>query len=265
MNAPPRRVANATHSALANALEPLGAAAWLLFLVWTAIVAVLWAFDVRGAEVQARIAHPELQTALRWLLDAADPLWIVLAAANSYFWLVAAEGLGTARRWSLILLGGSGAALALLHWVGGPLSPVRYTARLGPMLGPIPCALPLLWFVVILGARALLQRILPRAGHWQIALGTGVLAAGTALNLEPLASGQRLWWTWRRSLGSAAPTFSPLASGVAWLILGTVLAGLLREQRVAPRAMQRLPRPLLALGLLHALLLAAHLGRALGI
>lgn len=263
MSASPRLPGRPSPSLWARLLEPLATLAWGLLIAWSGIVAILWAFDVRGAEVQARITHPELDAALRWVLDAADLIWISLAAGNVYFCLVAAQGLSTARRWALVIIGGAAAAAAILVWIGGPLGPVRYTDRLGPKLGPVPCALPLLWIVVVLGGRALLLRLLPRASHGQIALGVGLLAALTNLTLEPVAWTQRLWWTWRASAESPAPALFPLPSAAAWLILGAALAYALREQRVVRSAAPSL-KPALVLGMLHAMLLSAHLGRAFG-
>src|SRR6266446_304174 len=89
-------------------------AVWTLFLVWTGLEFIIVPFDLGAAQVRDSIQSPDPREALIQVLDAADAIWIVLAAINVYLFLADAEGLGVARRWAAIILGGS----ALLCWAG---------------------------------------------------------------------------------------------------------------------------------------------------
>lgn len=243
---------------------PWAAGAWTLFLLWTAVVAAIWTWGIGEADVQARVAHPELRDALIWLLGIADPLWLTLAAINGYFALAATEGLNVARRWALVVAVAAFAGASFYVSSGWPLGTIRYTERLGPRLGAMPFGLPLLWFVVVLGARSLLLRLLPRASHGRIALGVGAIAAVFGAILEPVATKVRVWWFWRAGSSGAPDWMLMVQSAGIWLVVSAALAWLLRESRVARTPTADPLRPAIAFGLLTALALLAHLGRALG-
>jgi uncharacterized membrane protein len=269
-------------------LEPLLSTLWILFLVWTALLALVWTTGFGDAEVRSLAARlsgspagreimvqpsgalrlspneplPELQGALRWLLSILDPAWIVLATVIVYLSLVAAEGLAVARRWSAMLVGAGFAIAAASAWTGWPLGPIRYTEHFGLRLGRVPLGVPLLWFVVVIGARALAQRIAPRASHAQVALGTGGLAALTALSLEPIAWKVRAFWLWYPR-ESPAPLHPPLQNYATWFLGAAALGFLLREKSVVRSAGARPRRPIVIFLLLHAVLLLAHGARLL--
>lgn len=226
------------------------------------MVAGVWTWSISEVEVREQVAHPELRAALAWLLSVADPLWLTLAAINGYFALAATEGLRAARCWALIVavVAFSGASLSV--WVDSPAGTLRYTERLGAKLGAMPFGLPLLWFVVVLGARGLLL-LLPRASHGQIALGTGMIAAVFGTILEPVAAKMRVWWLWRAGPTGASEWASTAQSAGAWLLVSAMLAWLLREASVGRAATADTLKPAIAFALLLALTLLAHLGRAL--
>jgi hypothetical protein len=134
---------------------------WPLFLIWTAITAAIWICGFGEADLAPAVQNVGLREALRFLLRIVDPIWLLLAAANVYASLAATEGLDVARRWAALLLGVSFFTAAASALFALPLGPLHYTTRLGLKLGVVPLAMPLLFFVVIIGARDALVRFFP--------------------------------------------------------------------------------------------------------
>ena len=149
---------------------------WPWFLVWTAFAAFLMPFGIGGHHIQEWVSNAGLQEALGFILKSFDTVWFVLAAANVYFYTVAAEGQSVARRWAGILL----AATALLTWVGAttgfPFGPFYFTGRLGLRFGEaLSLTVPLLWFTIIVASRYAVLAVFPKAHGWRLALGTAIL------------------------------------------------------------------------------------------
>lgn len=247
-------------SYLTRALEPLAGSLWILFLVWSALVAVVWVFGIDGANLKSRVGSPDLFRAIEWFLRALDPAWIALAAVNIYAAVAESEGLATTRRWALIVVGGSAAMAWCSVRTGYPLGIIHFTAHLGAPLGQVPFAVPLLWLSVVFGGRELALRLLPRASHNQIALATGVLALGTACNLEPLACHLRWWWVWDVA-ETHALSVAPLRSYATWLVASALFAWFMREENVATETSRRSRIPPAAFVLMNAIFLLTHLAR----
>lgn len=241
-----------------RAFEPLLAARWTFFLVWTAILAVLW---LSGEDWLGGIANPGLRAALVWVSRTADLIWLLIATANLYLHLAETEGLGKARLLALTIFLVSTLAGAITVRTGYPLGSIFYTTRLGPKLASVPLGWPLLWFVVVVSGRALAGRLMPHASHGTLALCTGIFAVLTDLSLEPVAIKVRLFWMWfvTGTPVAAPPLWRNYAS---WFLFATAFAWLMRERRMASAA--RAPvLPALVLVVLHALLLLAHLRTSL--
>jgi hypothetical protein len=254
-------------------LEPFAAGLWILFVVWTVLVAVVWSLRIGEAEVvawsQRQFHLPPLETGappspfqdafvslLRWI----DPTWAMLAAANAYAFTATREGLGIARRWAGIILAG----VALVAWfsakTGWPLGPLRYTDLLGARIGPVPLGLPLLWLAVVLGARDLMLRVRPGLAQAPLALGVGALALIFDVALEPVASKERVFWLWPP--GSVpAHLGAPVQCYVTWFCVAAGLAFLLREKQVATIAPPVTRSPAAVYALLLAVLLLGDLAR----
>ena len=247
-------------SLLARALEPLADSLWILFLLWTAIVAVVWICGFGEAALREGIANPGLRSALEFFLASLDAAWITLGAANIYLALASEEGLATARRWALIVIAGVGVVAALSEKTAFPLGPIHYTSRLGMRVGPVPFGLPLLWFALVAGARSLVLRCAPRASHAKTALAAGMLAALADVNLEPIAWKVRAFWIWYPA-SLPAPSWPPVQNFVAWLLLSWAFAFAMRETRVAAASTESLPRPALVFLILNAVFLATHAAR----
>jgi uncharacterized membrane protein len=247
---------------VARALEPVVSGLWIFFLIWTVWIAAVWAFAIGDATVAGWTGNRDLREALGWLIAVGDVAWIILAAANIHLWLAETEGLGTARRWALIV-GGGAAALGVASALGGfPLGAIQYSSQLGMKLGPLPVGQPLLWFAVVIGARQAVLRCWPGAAQWPLALATGGLVLLTDANLEPVAAKMRAFWFWRSSIPAEPPLFSPpWTNYAAWFLAASVLTFLLREDRVAGGRRVNAMRPVVIFLLLNAVFLAAHLGR----
>ena len=246
-------------SLLARALEPLASSLWILFVLWTLIVAVVWTCGFGEAELHERIANPGLRSALEFFLASLDAAWIALGAANVYLALAAEEDLATARRWALIVIASVGVVAASSEKIAFPLGPIHYTSRLGMRVGPVPFGLPLLWFALVTGARALVLRCAPRASHAKAAFAAGALAALADANIEPIAWKVRAFWLWYPA-SMSPPSSPPVQNFAAWLLLSWAFAFAMRETRVAA-ASTGSPRPALVFLTLNAVFLAAHAAR----
>lgn len=249
-------------SALARSLEPLAAGLWTLFLIVSALVAVIWSGGIGDASLTQWIRPGGLLRALLWLLDHLDFAWITLAAANVYGCVASRAGLSQARRSSLIIL----SAVITFGWLsartGFPLGPIEFGRPLGMKIGPVPVGLAFFWLAAIFGAREGLMLLLPRWSHLQIALGSGLIGVLTDLNLEPVATKLRGFWFWRAAIPGEPPTFDfPLSGSLAWGFLAMLLTFSLRERDVVKSARKYSWKPAFTLVIIHAVCLAAHLGR----
>ncbi|HEV7406774.1 MAG TPA: carotenoid biosynthesis protein [Chthoniobacteraceae bacterium] len=244
-------------------LPPLAAGLWILFLLWTVLVELVWRLRIGEAELHLLPSETGAplspwQGALVALLKWIDPTWAVLAAVNAYFFTAAREGLEVARRWAGVIL----ATVLLIAWVSAktawPLGPVRYTALLGPRIGPVPMGLPLLWLAVLLGARDLALRLRPALSQAALAVGVGVLGLLFEIALEPLAAKERVFWLWPPG---SLPTHAhaPVQSYATWFIVAALLAYFLREKRVATTAPPATRSPAAVYVVLLTVLLLANL------
>jgi putative membrane protein len=235
----------------------LPALAWALFLAATALLFVVTVFEIGEAQAGQWIANPELRAALVLALRALDPTWIMLAAVCVYFFTVQGEGLATARRWACILIAGSGALAWLGARTGVPFGPLVFTSRAGARIADVlPFTIPLLWLVVVVAGRCAVLWLWPRAGRWQLALGTGLLALVTDVNMEFFAWKIRAWWLWYPPSVQAA-AWPPPQNFAVWLVAAAVLASLLHEGRM-PVGARRRGNPALVLLLMNTLFLAAR-------
>jgi uncharacterized membrane protein len=239
-------------------LEPLVSILWILFLLWTGVVGVLWTTGIGEVQLDAWVPNLGLRSALVLLCKLADAIWIALAAACAYLCVADTHGIAIARRWALIVFVGAAAIVAFSVQTTWPLGPIRYSLRFGAKLGPVPACAPLLWLCIIFGARALWMRCFRHASHAQIALGVGVCALVTIWNLESLASQVRGLWSWYTP-GSNQPSTAPLQNYATWFIGATVLAFFLREPTVVGEKPGHSDKLIAVLVLMNTVFLAAHI------
>lgn len=247
-------------SLLARALEPFAASLWTLFLVWTAIVTVVWLGEIGAVDLQQRVSNPGLRSALEFFLRTLDAGWFVIGAVNVYLALAVEESLATARRWALLVIVGAWLVSALSEWTTYPFGAIHYTTRLGMKIGPVPFGLLLLWVVFVVGARTLAMRVAPRASHFRVSIAVGMLVAITSANLDPLAWRFRAFWLWRPdALHSLA-----LAQNIGtWFLAAFGFAFAMRETRVASTAIAGFPRAAIVFLTFNAVFLLTHLVRSL--
>ncbi|MEA3208215.1 MAG: hypothetical protein QOE70_1272 [Chthoniobacter sp.] len=253
-----RRLMPRRDSLLARSLEPLASAMWLLFVVWTLVIAALWLGGLGEPQINSTITNRGLRDALLLVVGGADALWLTLATANLYLELAAREGVARTRLWTLLIFGAALVLAACSTRFGYPLGSVVYTNRLGPKLGPVPFGWPLLWFSIIVSGRELAKRLLPRASHTMLALATGTLAVITELNLDPLATQFRLFWFWY-ARGTHLPSSAPWNNHAIWFLAATLLAWAFREENLVRQARPQTWQPALIILIMNTLFLAAHL------
>lgn len=245
-----------------SAFAPLPDLAWIFFLVWTAIGALVLPFGIDQSRLDAWIANGDLRQAASAILHGADAFWIVLAAVNVYFATAAHEGLAITRRWTAVILVGSG----LVEWIGArtgyPFGPYRYTDHFGYRLGGVlPFTIPLAWLIVLLSGRRLVLALRPEATRLSLALGVGLVALLTDLNLEPVAWKIRAYWIWYPGWAAPPSQWPPLQNYVSWFGVAFLLTWALAPNYALSRPSRVAHRPIAVLALMNALFLLVHLAR----
>ncbi len=232
---------------------------WWAFLIWSGVGLLVMPWNPGPADVAQLVPEGAGNFVIGFLRNA-DAVWISLAAANTYFWMIRTDGLGTARVQAVLIFAISG----LVEWIGQrtgvPFGPYRYTGNFGPMLGgELPVAIPLAWLIIVVCATALL-RCTPLVSHrFLLASGTGVVATLTDLNLEPVAWHVRAYWLWYPDLGAATPSaWPPLQNFLSWFALAFALTAILPGIRKRPAEIGAWKRPLIILGLINLLLAITH-------
>jgi len=248
-------------------LDRIDRTLWVLFLVWSAIGAVVMPFGLGDAHLSGLDLPDVIEPVVAWALRAGDAVWITLGASAVYLGIARREGFPTARVWAVIILAGAG----LVEWVGAtrgwPFGPYRYSDNFGSRLGGVlPFTIPLAWLVIVLAGRCLVLRVAPNASRVLTALGTGLVAVLTDLNLEFVAWKARAYWIWYPDWTPALgpmPGWPPLQNFVSWFVLATLLcAALPAPRKVDTREPQPL-RPILVLAVMNALFLCVHAVRAI--
>ncbi len=234
-------------------------AAWAAFVVWTTIGAAVMPLGITPERAREWLGPGTAGALAAGFLHVADLIWMLLAAAVVHGEAVRAEGARQAGLGALLVLVGSAAVEWLGATAGWPFGPYVYTDHFGPRVGVLPLAIPLAWFVIVQGARLTLARWNPGLGRGGTALGVGVAAVVTDLNLEPIAWKLRGYWLWYPG-DPRPPPWPPWQNYAAWFVVAAMLAAAMPSLR--GRSAPGL-RPALVLGFMNALFLWLHLARAL--
>ncbi|MDB6152537.1 MAG: hypothetical protein JWL90_990 [Chthoniobacteraceae bacterium] len=216
--------------------------------------------NIGDYELKQWISNPGLRAGLQGFIQALDPAWMTLAAVNVYTAMVNGRALNEARRWSLMVFGGSLFIAWLSSTKGWPMGNIHFTSRLGGQLRSVPFAVPLLWVAVVFSSREVALRLLPRAGHNIIAAASGVLAACTAYNLEAVASRLRSWWFWLGPDPRTPGTTPILQNYGTWLVATILFAWCMREQTVAIGTRRTSWKMATVFLILNGVCLLSHLG-----
>lgn len=288
-----------TRRAIGRWLEPFAASLWIFFLVWTALVALVWSLGIGEAEVLAwteRQFHlpPQetgplgvspatlspLQAVLIGFLHWIDPVWAMMAAINVYAFTARREGIDVARRWAGLLL----VAVIVVAWASAktnwPMGPVRYTDRLAPLVipnfhhSPATPERSLEWIGLRLGPVPLglpllwLAVILGardlalrlRPSLGQWPLALAVGALGLCFAIALEPLAAKVRVFWLWPPGSVPLHLrAPVQSYATWFVVSAGLAFLLREKRVATFPQPARRSPAAVYVLLLAVLLLANL------
>lgn len=241
---------------------------WFVFLVWTAVGAVVMPLRLEAGNVATALAakgFPAVGEVAGAILRAGDAVWIVLAAVVVYLATAAAEGLSRARRWAAVILAGAAAAEFVGARTGFPFGPYAYaTDRFGWRLGGVlPFTIPLAWLVIVLGGRSLVGRVWPTAGRATLALGVAVAGVATDVNLEFIAWRERGYWTWYPGWPEPLPTWPPAQNFAAWFVLLFGFSLVLPPDATlrTDRARRAAWRPALVLLAMNGLFLLLHAAR----
>ncbi len=244
---------------VAFAFSPLPGLVWIFFLIWTAIGAVVMPLGIGQSQIESWIGQPDLRAAALAILHGSDAFWIVLAAINVYFATAMHEGLNVTRRWASIILVGS----AMCEWVGArtgfPFGPYRYTDNFGWRLGGVlPFTIPLAWLVILLSGRRLVLVVRPEVTRLGLALGTGLVALATDLNLEPVAWKIRAYWVWYPGREAAPSGWPPVQNYVSWFAIACLLTYALPPNYALRPPSRIANRPVAVLVLMNVLFLLVN-------
>jgi uncharacterized membrane protein len=238
-------------------LERLEWLVWILFLVWSAVGAVVMPWNPGTMEVSQYV--PEAwQDFAYGFLRIADAVWILLAATTIYFWMIRNFGLALARLQAAIIITGS----AVIEWIGQdtgwPFGPYLYTENFGPRLfGKLPIAIPLAWLVIVVCSTAVVRTIPCVRNRYVVAGCAALVALATDINLEPVAWRVKGYWLWY-PFQDAAPTHPPLQNYASWFVLSFLFVACMPGLRHEP-ATRAWIRPALVLGIINVLLAVTHL------
>ncbi|MFQ3670169.1 MAG: carotenoid biosynthesis protein [Verrucomicrobiia bacterium] len=210
-----------------------------IFLIWAAVGTLAIGLHLDEAWIDS-LAQPEpVRAFLKACLGWGDFIFIVLGTLNIYLAATLRLGLTRTRLCALIILPAS----ALLEGVGTitgiPFGAYTYTDNFGPRLfGILPCAIPLAWFIIVVGAGLIFTQYFPLASHSRIALFVALFAVAFDFILEPFAYGVRHYWHWE--IGGV-----PLANYLTWFAASFLFARV--TPLIAPPRVRPDPRPALVL------------------
>lgn len=244
-------------------LAPIVTLIWPLFIACSVLVAAVWLSGFgEGAVAQGdfnrALPNPELRTALVALSRVLDPIWITLGAVHLYLFLARAEGLDIARRWGGVVFIAGLVISNLIASVGTPLPIIHFPPNLGWKLGMVSFAVPLLWMLIILGARETVLRVFPRLAHHYTAVLTGLACTLTLAIIDPVAWKYRAWWLWYPGR-TDAPNHAPWLCFALWFLLTAALAYFMRSPHVVPKLKKRPITPIVAYAILNGIAAAAWL------
>jgi len=242
-------------------MRPLWQIVWIVFLIWSAIGAVVMPAGMSESWVRDVIQDPGAQQGLIDFLKLSDAIWMVLAAIVVIWCMGSQEGVRKTVIGCAIVAIGSG----LVEWVGAetgvPFGPYKYTDNMGARIaGVLPFTIPLAWIVIVIGARYLVAWRFPSLKGRAFAVAVGGVALLTDLNLEIVAWKIRAYWVWYPFATGPIPLMPPWQNYASWFVLAACFARLLPPVPTWPRDAAFF-RPIWVLLIINALFLLANIVR----
>ncbi|MEM9446208.1 MAG: carotenoid biosynthesis protein [Verrucomicrobiota bacterium] len=177
---------------------------------WTLVIFVIWAcvgFAKLGLKIEPSTVEAWgignwawigwIEAFFLWCMSIGDFVFICLATALIGF--AAADKIGWRRTWisAGIIMGFS----AMLETIGTltsfPFGAYHYTNQFGPLIGgTLPWAIPMAWFIIIVGLHLILSYWFWARNVWSMALIVAALAVMIDWIMEPFAYGVRGYWQW---------------------------------------------------------------------
>lgn len=181
-----------------------------IFLIWAGVGMATVGLGLDESWIHT-LNQPEpvrafLKTCLAW----GDFVFIVLATLNIYLAATRRLGLAKTRLCALIILPLSAFLEGFGTKTGIPFGAYTYTDNFGPLLfGIVPFAIPLAWFIIIVGAGLIFTQHFPLWSQTQLAAVVALFAVAFDVALEPFAYGVRHYWHW--DIGAV-----PLSNYLTW-------------------------------------------------
>ncbi len=222
-----------------------------VFLIWATVGTVTVSLHLDEAWIDGLTQPEPVRAFLKTCLGWGDFIFIVLGTLNVYLAATLRLGLTRTRLCALIILPLSALLEGFGTVTGIPFGAYTYTGNFGPLLlGIVPFAIPLAWFIIIVGLGLILTQYFPLWSQARIAVAVAILAVAIDFVLEPFAYGVRHYWHWE--LGAV-----PLSNYITWFAASFLFARfspIISAPRVRPD-----PRPVLVLGAMLILFAAGRI------
>ncbi|GAB4241554.1 MAG: hypothetical protein OHK005_04680 [Candidatus Methylacidiphilales bacterium] len=182
-----------------------------VFLVWASVGTVAIGLHLDESWIDGLAQPAPVRNFLKTCLGWGDFIFIVLGTLNVYLAATLRLGLARTRLCALIILPLSALLEGVGTLTGFPFGAYSYTQNFGPLLfGVVPFAIPLAWFIIIVGTALILTQFFPLWSQTRIALVVALFAVAFDFVLEPFAYGVRHYWHW--NIGGV-----PLSNYLTWL------------------------------------------------
>lgn len=169
----------------------------MVFFIWAAVGTLTVGFQMDPSWIDSLDQPMALRSFLKTCLGWGDFIFIVLATLNVYLAATLRLGLARTRLCALIILPLSALLEGIGTLTGFPFGAYTYTGNFGPLLfGIVPFAIPLAWFIIIVGAALIFTQLFPLWSHTRLAVAVSLFAVVFDFILEPFAYGVRQYWHW---------------------------------------------------------------------
>lgn len=237
---------------------------WIFFLIWSSVGMVITGLNINAQKIEEWRASglPDLFCNMGMASLYIGSLVFMAVASIIIFQVLSKRH--TLRRVTMafILIAiVSGVVEAVGTLTGYPFGQYHYTDAMGPqLLGVLPLAIPLAWWIVVAGLLVIFQQIFPQMTRAGIYLCTAAGATSLDAVMEPYAWKVTGYWLWEGS-------HVPLQNYFGWFILSFLLAmtsqlGFVEQPASGSAPADRDWRPLIILGIMMTQFVLGKIGRA---